>query len=239
MIEAHLAKMRCRGPVSEAEEEAIRGLVADVRSFGPDEIVIRAGEPLSNSMLLIDGWLGRVRDLESGQRQITELHVAGDFADLHGYTLKRLDHHVVTFTHSKIAIVPHDRIDRLIQDFPHLMRLYWFSTNLDAAIHREWVVSIARRPADSRLAHMFCELHARLAVIGRVRDDSFTFPLTQEELAECAGLTSVHVNRTLQDLRARELIRLQHRTLSILDYPALRQLADFDPSYLHLEKKPI
>jgi len=238
VIEALLAKLRKRFQISAAQEQAIRDSMSEVRTFTADQVIIRAREQVSHSMLLIDGWMGRVRDLANRDRQITELHISGDFADLHSFTLRWLDHSVVTFSPCKIALFPHEQLKRLTEEHPALMRALWFTTNLDAAIHREWVVSLGRRNAPERLSHMFCELHARLEVVGLVRQDSFAFPLTQEELGECAGLTGVHVNRTLQDVRGRGLIRLEHRKLSILDLPGLRQLAAFDPAYLHLEPKP-
>ena len=238
MIEAHLKKLRRRDEISAAEEAAIRGSIGEVRKVPADRVVVRAGEELSESLLLIDGWLARARDLAVGLRQITELHIPGDFADLHSFTLKRLDHDVVAITPCTIAAVPHARLKEITEQHPHLTRVYWFTTNLDAAIHREWSVSLGRRPALARLAHLFCEMRERLDIVGMVDGSSFEFPLTQDEVGECLGLTSVHVNRTLQELRGRNLVSLESRRLTIRDLDALKQVADFDPSYLHLERKP-
>ena len=187
--------------------------------------------------MLIEGWLARAKDLKDGRRQITELHVAGDFVDLHSFTLKRLEHDIVSLTPCKLAIVPHERMRKITEDYPHLTRVYWFATNLDAAIHREWTVSLGRRSALESMAHLFCELRVRLGIVGLVDGESFDLPLTQADLAECLGLTGVHANRTLQELRRRDLIRLEGRRATILDVPALERLAEFDPAYLYLEKK--
>jgi CRP-like cAMP-binding protein len=238
MIEPHLLKLRKRDEVSTAEESAIRGLVAEVRDYDADKTIIRRGQKLSESLLLVSGWLARVKQLPEG-RQITEIHVAGDFADLHGFTLKRLDHDLMTVTQSRIAVVPHDRIQQLTERFPHIGRLYWFTTNMDAAIHREWTVSLGRRSALQRMAHLFCELLVRLEIVGLTDGSSYEFPLTQLELSECLGLTPVHVNRTLQELRRRELIELQSRRVTILDLDALRSLAEFNPDYLYLQRIPL
>lgn len=237
MISSHLQKLRQRHDISSAEEAAIRECITEVRRVRADETVIRSGVPLSESTLLVEGWLARVKDLRSGVRQFTELHVAGDFADLHSFTLKRLEHDVVSLTPCTLATVPHERIRELTERHPHLARVYWFQTNLDAAIHREWTVCMARRSAIARVAHLLCELRVRLDIVGRVRDDSFLFPLTQTDLAECLGLTSVHVNRTLQELRKRQLIRLENREAVILDHSALEEIAEFDPAYLYLERQ--
>ena len=237
MIDAHLMKLRARDRVSEAEEQAIRGCVAEVREYPADETIIRAGEVLKSSMLLLDGILCRYKDLSDGQRQITELHVAGDFADLHSFTLKRLDHNVMTMSPCRIALVPHERLKAITEQHPHLTRLYWFTTNLDAAIHREWEVSLGRRTALARVAHLFCELQARLALVGLADGEGYALPLTQTEIAECMGLTPVHVNRTLRELRERRLLEFRSGRVSILDPGALARLAEFDPAYLYLESR--
>ena len=239
MISTHLKKLRQRFAISAEEESAIRAAVADTRKIGADKVLIREGQPLNESLLLVSGWLARSKDLAGGERQMTELHVTGDFPDLHGFTLKRLDHDLLTLSECTLAVVPHDRVRRMIEGFPRLGRIYWFMTNMDAAIHREWALSLGKRSAISRMAHLFCELNLRLDVVGETRGDSYDFPLTQRELAECLGLTAVHANRTLQELRRRELIALENREVSILDRSGLESVAEFDPSYLYLEKRAI
>ena len=235
MIERHLLKLRARSPVSAEEEKAVRDAVAEIRAYSADQTVIRAGVPLSVSMLLLDGLMCRYKDLSDGQRQITELHVAGDFADLHSFTLKRLDHNVMTLTPCRIAIVPHASLERITEQFPHLTRLYWFTTNMDAAIHREWEVSLGRRLAVSRLAALFCELRVRLGVVGMTEGQSYRLPLTQTDLAECVGLTPIHVNRTLKELRERGLVEFRSGRVNILNWDELARVAEFDPAYLYLE----
>ncbi len=238
MIEAHLAKLRARSSVSADEEQAIRDSLGPVREVPPHTIVVRAGELLSESTLLIDGILGRYRDLRNGERQFTELHVAGDFADLHSFTLKRLDHDVIALTRCRLAPVAHDRLKDITERFPHLTRIYWFSTNLDAAIHREWELSLGRRSALSRTAHLFCELRVRLGIAGLAEDDGYELPLTQTDLSECLGLTSVHVNRTLKELREMGVVEFRSRRVSIHDWDELQRVAEFDPAYLYLERRP-
>jgi CRP-like cAMP-binding protein len=236
MIEDHLRKLKLRAELSEAECRAITGLFVETRRARAHETLIREGQELSHSLLLVEGWLGRAKDLRRGQRGILEVHVPGDFADLHGFTLKQLDHDVIALADSKVAIAPHDRIRALLERFPRLARLYWLMTNIDAAIQREWTLSLARRPALARVAHLFCELFVRLSTIERAAPDGFDFPLSQSQLSECVGLTPVHVNRTLQDLRSQELIRLESRRLTILDRDRLFALAEFDPGYLYLRR---
>lgn len=237
MIERHLMKVRARNDIKAEEEAALRGLVAEVREFPSDARLVRAEEELDVSMLLLDGFACRYKDLRNGERQITELHVAGDFLDLHSFTLKRLDHDVMTLTPCRIGIVPHERLEKITEDFPHLTRIYWFSTNLDAAIHREWELSLGRRSALARTAHLFCELYVRLGIVGLSEDLSYALPLTQTDLSECLGLTSVHINRMLKELRDKELVTFRAGMVEIHDWEGLQRVAEFNPSYLYLERR--
>jgi CRP-like cAMP-binding protein len=235
MITVLLKKLRRRVEISSEEERVIRDSVAEMRLVSADQIVIRAGEELSNSLLLIDGWLARSKDLAGGERQVMQLHVAGDFADLHSFTLKRLDHDVATLADCNIAVVPHERLRVITSEHPRLARVFWFSTNMDAAIQRELALSLGQRSAMARMAHLFCELYARLSIVGKTSRDGYEFPLTQRELSECLGLTVVHANRTLQELRRRGLVDLENRRLTIRDRRGLEGLAEFDPAYLYLD----
>ncbi len=239
MLGVHLRKLRQRTTVSAEEEQIITALVAGVREVRPDQAVVRAGEELSSSFLLLDGWIARSKDLAGGERQITELNLAGDFVDLHGFTLKRLDHDLRSLTPCRLGVVPHERLRALTEEYPRLARIYWLMTNIDAAIHREWALSLGQRSALSHMAHLFCELCVRLDVTGLVENAAYDFPLTQREVAECLGLTVVHANRTIQELRRRGLIALESRRVRILDRPRLEQLSEFEPHYLSLELREI
>lgn len=237
MIDIHLKKLRARDDIKPEEERVIRDLVGEVVEVPQDRTFVPHGAELRHSVLLLSGWMARAKDLPNGQRQVAELHIAGDFVDLHGFTLKRLDHDVISITRCKVALVPHERLTRMTERHPHLTRLYWFSTNVDAAIHREWTLSLGRRSAIARMAHLFCELNVRLGIVGLAQENSYDFPLTQVELSECLGLTSVHINRTLQELRRMGLVEVENRRVSILDLDRLKAVAQFDDSYLYLEKR--
>ncbi|WP_114951483.1 Crp/Fnr family transcriptional regulator [Sphingosinicella terrae] len=238
MIERHLMKLRARDEVTPEEEQAIRSIVRELRHVRADTRLIRAGEVLSESTMLLDGIACRYKDLRNGERQITELHVAGDFLDLHSFTLKRLDHDVLALTRCTIAVVAHDDLRRITDDHPHLTRLYWFGTNLDAAIHREWELSLGRRTAAARIAHLLCELYVRLGLVGLTDGFSYRLGLTQTDLAECLGLTSVHVNRMLKELREGGLVAIRDGMVDIEDWEGLQKRAEFTPDYLYLERRP-
>lgn len=239
MIERHLLKLRLRDTISAEEEAAIRGTILDTVVHPAGRTIVRAGEELNYSTLLLDGLLGRYKDLKNGQRQITHVHVAGDFADLHGFTLKRLDHSLLALTPCTIARASHAKLRHITETLPHLTRVMWYSTNVDAAIHREWEVSLGRRSAIQRAAHLFCELHARLGVVGLADPDGYALAISQAELAECLGLTPVHVNRVLRELRERGLVEFRGGRVAFQDLASLKRLAEFDPGYLYLEPQPL
>lgn len=236
MVSVHVKKLKRRIALSSDEERAVRALAADVRRLSSDEVAVRSGENVNSAILLLDGWMARTKDLSTGERQVTQLHVAGDFADLHSLVLKHLDHDVVALTDCRIAVVPHEQLRALMRDFPRLADAYWFMTAVDAAITRELSLSLGQRSAIARMAHLFCELYVRLRLVDRARGDGYDLPLTQRELAECLGLTVVHANRTLQELRRRGLIELENRQLTILDRRGLEGLAEFDAAYLYGDK---
>jgi CRP-like cAMP-binding protein len=240
LIEKLLLKLSIRDEISPDDEAALRAMAAGAPAtqVPADRTVIRAGEELTASTLLIDGLMCRYKDLKDGGRQVSELHVPGDFVDLHGFSLKVLDHSIMTLTPCTFVAIPHERLKAITERHPHLTRLLWFSTNLDAAIHREWMLSLGRRAALARAAHLFCELFVRLETIGLTEGSSFRLALTQTDLAECLGLTAIHVNRTLKALRERGLVEFRGQVVRIGDMDGLRRVAEFDPLYLSLEKRP-
>jgi CRP-like cAMP-binding protein len=238
LIDIHLKKLRARDDISDVEEAAIRSSVSQLKDVPADQTIIRIGEVQSHSTMLLEGIMCRYKDLRDGQRQITELHVAGDFVDLHSFTLKRLDHAIMALTPCRIGLVPHDKLTAITEQHPHLTRVYWFNTNLDAAIHREWEVSLGRRTALAKVASLLCELHVRLGIVGLTDGNDFALPLTQTDVAECLGLTQIHVNRTLRELRQSNLVEFRSGRVSISALKELTAVAEFDPAYLYLERRP-
>lgn len=233
-----LLKLRARDMLNAEEERVLRSGISEIREVPAGRTIVRAGADLSESHLLVQGIVARYKDLADGQRQIMELHVPGDFVDLHGFLLKRLEHHVGALSPVRIAVVPHDRLRRITEDHPHLARMLWFSTLMDAAIHREHILSVGRRSALSRLAHLLCELYLRLEVVHLAAAERFQLPLIQADLADVTGLTSVHVNRMLKSLRDQELLTFRGGEVIIHDWKRLQQVAEFSPDYLYLERRP-
>jgi CRP-like cAMP-binding protein len=238
-----LLKLRHRDGISTHEADMLRGAVDRVEELPAGQVLVAPGQPITFATLLIEGFLARYKLLPGqgqgrGQRQITELHVPGDFSDLHGYLLKRLDHHIGALTPVRVAYLPHDRLTRLTEREPHLARLLWLSTLMDAEVQRERILSIGRRSALARVAHLFCELCVRLDVVDAAAGGRFALPVTQMDIADATGLTSVHVNRMLRRLRSDGLVTFRAGVVEVHDLPGLEQAADFDRAYLYLGREP-
>lgn len=239
MNDRALLKLRARTPISHDEEAAIREGIGAAFTEAANRTTIEMGRPLTTCTLLIDGMMACYKDLSDGQRQITQLHTPGDIVDLHSLTLKRLDHNIMTLTPCRLAPIPHDGLTALCERFPRLARVLWFNSNIDGAVHREWELSLGRRTAMARLAALFCELRLRLDLVGLCDDLSYALPLTQSDLATCVGLTPIHVNRTLMELRRRQLVTFKNKRVTIQNWPALIEVGEFDPAYLYLEQREI
>ena len=237
-IDRLVLKLERRDAVSIEEKRVLESAVVRIETHAAHEDVIIEGVPQTESRLQLDGVSCRYKAMSDGRRQIMELHFGGDFVDLHSFTLKHLDHNVGAITRVSFAIVPHVALREITETQPHLTRLLWLTTMLDAAVQREWVVSAGRRSAMGRLAHLFCELFVRLGVAGLTEGNHYSLPLTQEDMADVCGLTPVHVNRTLQELRATGTVEWQRGTVTIKDWAALQAFGEFDPDYLYLDRQP-
>lgn len=233
-----IRKTEQRDRLTAEEKTALERAMSTIVEHPARTILAREKTELTNSNVLLSGFICRYKDLPDGQRQISGLNVPGDFFDLHSFMLKRLDHNIAALTPVRIALVPHQRLREISEAYPHLLRMLWFETLLDAAAHREWVRSVGRRSAIARLAHLFCELKVRLQVIGAANDGGYTLPITQIDLADATGLTPVHVNRMLRELRDSGYLTFRDGRVAIGDWRRLQQLAAFDPDYLYLEQRP-
>lgn len=229
---------RSRCAMSDEDKAVLEAAVERVETIPARTVVVRRGTPTRNCTLLIEGAMCRYMDARDGYRQLVGYQVPGDFVDLHGYPLRRLDHDIATLVETRVAQVPHARIDEIVATNPGLARLLWRATLLDAAMHREWIFRLGRLDAAGRVAHFLSETCHRLAAVDRVRDGRFALPLTQQDLGEACGLTAVHVNRTLRRLREEGLVEMAHGEVHVLDGARLARLGEFDPDYLYLEGGP-
>jgi len=221
--------------LSQDDKAAIAELSKVSRVVAPRRDVIREGENPRYIHLMVDGWACRYKTLPDGRRQIVSFFVPGDFCDLNVYILKEMDHSVGAITRLSVADISRDDMDRLTASHPRVTQALWWEELVNVAIQREWTLNIGQRTAYERIAHLLVELFMRLRSVGLTQADSCDFPLTQTDLADATGLTAVHVNRTLQELRRDGLIELEKRRLRIPNLQKLMDVAMFNPNYLHLD----
>lgn len=227
-----------RDKVTDAEYQLLRSLKQRAALYAKGADIIPEHSRPNSSCLLVAGLAGRAVSREDGRRQLTALHVPGDFVDLHGLLLRTMDHGVVALSNCEVIFVPHEDIISISETAPHLTRLLWTSTTIDAAIQRKMAALLGRHSPLQRLGHLICEIYTRLEIVGLATDGTFHFPVTQHELADILGISVVHTNRTVQQLRSTGLISWGAATVTIADMSALVRLAEFDTTYLSLETEP-
>ena len=228
-----------RDQLSDTDIDRLRAVTTEHVRFGPGEVIIPVQRDVDRSCMMLRGMSARSHRLvgRPDERVITALHVPGDFVDLHGFVLAGLDHSVVAVGHAEVEFVSHEELTEITENFPHLTRLLWMSTVIDAAIHRQWLVAAASLRSSAHLAHLLCEIYTRLNAVGAAGDMRFSLPLLQRELAEILGYSPIHVNRAVRDLRDRGLVRWSGTDIEITNWAGLSTLARFDPAYLDLERR--
>lgn len=227
-----------RDRLLDIEKQAIEALPWRIRPFAKGDVLIQEWSRPGESCLVLEGFTSRVRTFKDGQSQILAVQVVGDFVDLHGFVLKKLDHSVVALSSGRAAFVAHEAVARITEEAPHLTRVLWALAEVDGAIQRTWNAYLGRRSALMRMANLICEMHARLKVVRLVSGLSFALPISQAELGDILGLSVVHTNRVLQELRATGLVEWQRQLVTIKNLERLQELAEFDPTYLSLESEP-
>ena len=219
----------------DAEEVAALGrLSVETRTYAHGETIIPAGPTPDESCLVVGGMALRVQPTRSERGVVSAVHIPGDFVDLHALVLEYLDHSVVAQGECKVQLVNMEQLRQITRDFPHLTRLLWMLTLIDAKIHRAWLAAGATLRANERIAHFLCELYARYDTIGLVKGGSFAMPLEQKDLERLFGLSKAHANRAVQELRARGLIDWTRGKVTVHDLDGLETLGAFDPTYLEI-----
>jgi len=218
----------------EERERLDQLLTYPTKTYSRGKDIIRAGEKVDEIHLVLTGLAARSKTLRSGDRQFMALLVPGDLCDVEVFVLEGMDHDITAMTETTCVLIPAKVIEGMLTESTRLTRALWWSTMTDSAVLREWIVDHGSRDSIERLAHLMCEMLIRYRIIGETTDDSFPFPLTQEEVADALGMTPVHVNRMLQQLRAQGLVELRGKTLTVLDTKGLQRIAQYDSSYLHL-----
>ncbi len=211
-------------------------MAKSVREVAARRDIIREGEKPRGVNLVLTGWACRYKQLPNGRRQLVALFIPGDLCDPHVFILKEMDHSIGALTHVTYAEIPGSEFEAMQAGSPQLTRAIWWNELVSVGVQREWTTNIGQRTAFERIAHLFCEVYARMRAAGLCSDGSCEFPLTQQDIADATGLTPVHVNRTIQDLRRQRLVELRSRTLTITNSEGLKDAAMFNPNYLHLER---
>ena len=219
--------------LSDDERAALYALPMQIAHVDAYQDIERERDRPSRCFALLDGFASTYKTTRTGKRQVMAYHVPGDVPDLQSLHLKVLDNSVSTISPCRVGFVQHDAMRALFQAHPRIGLAFWRMTLIDAALMREWMLNIGRREAYARMAHLFCELITRLEAVGLVVDRTCPLPMTQPELADALGITPVHANRTLRDLKAAELVTLRSRRLAVDDWEGLKTTAEFDPAYLH------
>jgi CRP-like cAMP-binding protein len=213
---------------------ALKALPYTLRQFRANQTIVGDGESPSECCLVADGFCVRAKTVADGRRQILSIHIPGDLPDLQNLHLATTDHDLVALSDCTLAFIAHAALRELFRSRSSVGDIFWRDTLLDAAVSREWIVNVGQRAAHSRLAHLIVELRERLRLIGRVAGNVIAMPLTQEQLGEAMGMTSVHTNRILRQLRMDGVVEFQRGTVKILNENKLQRLAQFDGRYLHL-----
>jgi CRP-like cAMP-binding protein len=234
-LEPLVEKLAYRSDLGAEDRAAIMALPFTIKTVERGQFIVRERELAKHSCLMLSGYSIRTKVVATGDRQIVAIHMKGEAVDLQNSLLKVADHSVQMLTGGKVAAIAQEDVARLALEHPRVGQAMWIDTLVDASIFREWIANIGRRDARTRISHLLCEFAVRLRVAGLGEDTHYELPMTQEQLADSTGLTSVHINRTLRGLDEEGLItRPNPRSIRIGDWRKLAEAGDFDTNYLHL-----
>lgn len=234
-LELFLTRISSRSRLSDEEREAVLSLPGEFMMVDANQDLVRLGEVVAQTCLVVDGVMGRFGQTRQGDRQISAFYIPGDMPDLHSFVVPRASWALVGLTRSRVFRVPHAAIRTVTERYPAIAQAFWRDCTIDAAGTTEWMLNVGRRDARGRTAHLLCEMALRFQQIGQFEGLSFPFPVTQLHLADALALTPVHVNRTLGALKRANVVTLSKRVVTIHNWAALQAEADFDASYLHMD----
>lgn len=229
-------KLESIAELSTEEKQALLHLPMVVKTMPADQDIVSIGDRPNHCCLLLEGWACRYKILPDGSRQIMSFHIPGDIPDLQSLYLKTMDHSLGTLVPAKVALIQHRDVQDLIRRFEGICTALWRDSLIDAAIFREWMVGIGRRSAHQRIAHILCEMATKLRMVALNDGHTYPWPVTQQEVADALGLTDVHVNRVLRDIRQVGLITMERGAFTALDWEGLKALGQFEPTYMHVER---
>jgi CRP-like cAMP-binding protein len=226
-------KLALRSPLSDTEQRVLLGLPRHLARLDRSSYLVREGDAPAACAVLLSGFAYRNKIAGDGGRQILSVHLQGDLLDLQNCLLPVADHSVQALTRIQVAYIPYQALLAAAGNYPAIAQALLHDTLVDGSIFREWILNVGRRDARQRIAHLLCELAMRQEAAGLCKGPEYEWPMTQAEIADAAGLTTVHVNRTLQSMRSDGLISTSTGRVAILDWPGLQAAGDFTPTYLH------
>lgn len=229
---ALVERLHFTSAASRDDIDAIHSLPLSIKKVDSRHFVVRDGQRPSHCCMIAAGFCVRSKTTGDGKRQILSIHIPSEIPDLQSLHLVVMDHDLVTLTPATLGFIEH-HVRELFRRRPSLADLFWRDTLIDAAMFREWIVNVGQRPAPSRLAHVMAELYERLKSIKHIDGNTFEMPLTQEQIGEALGITAVHANRMIRQLRQEGILEFSRGRVTILNQQALLDLADFDGRYLH------
>ncbi len=234
-----IRRLSSRAALDDADHAAILALPYKPRTYEPARYLVREGEPSKPvCAFVLSGLAFRQKVSAGGARQIVSIHMDGDFLDLQHLFLKVSDHNVQALTRIDVAEISRDVLQTVVLSHPNIGRALWIDSLIEASIFREWVMNVGRRDARARIAHLLCEFALRMRAAGITGKHGYELPMTQEQLGDAVGLTSVHVNRTLKALTDDGIIQRDKRFIGYQDWERLRAEAEFSAIYLHLDQMP-
>jgi CRP-like cAMP-binding protein len=227
-----IARLQAVIGLSEQDRGKLAQIPYKLKALDDGEYLVREGDSPRNSTVVVTGVLSRQR-MTSARNQISSFYIPGDMPDLHTLHMPVMDHELCSIGSSTVASVSHTCLREMMRGSPGITQAFWRETLIHAAIYREWIENLGARQALGRIAHLICELAIRLNLVGLCDNGSFHLPFTQQDVADACGLSVVHVNRTLQELRREGLVKWQNHTLQILDQAKLEIVGEFSHQYLH------
>lgn len=234
LLDGVVRKLSSLNNLSAEDIDGIQTLPRRFQQVRAGSQIVSEGQLVSECCLLVTGYACRHKIADNGGRQIVSFHMAGDILDIQHLLFCRADHNVQAITAAKLLFFPMDALRALVSERPEIGKALWRDCLIDASVFREWVLNVGRRDAKKRIAHMLCEFAARAEAAGLGSPAQFTLPMTQEDIADATGLTSVHVNRMLRALTEEGSLTRNGREIRIIDWPRMRRTADFSPEYLHI-----
>jgi CRP-like cAMP-binding protein len=234
-LQMFVNRLASRSVLINDEVSALLGMSGQLKEVSAHADFVRFGEPVNHSCLIVKGLAGRFGQNSDGARQITCLHIPGDMADLPSVVSPKSGWGVTALTATTILRVPHADLRRVAAKHPGIAEAFWRDCVADGSIFSEWVVNVGRRDAISRVAHVFCEMAIRCEQAGQGDRHSFPLPMTQTDLADATGMTGVHVNRILRELRTRYIAELRAGTVTIHNWDELVRTGDFDAGFMLLD----